>query len=188
MDERNADANSHHSPERQQAQDVLPGGRLHVNGAEGGPVSPPAGGGKGGGGKSPPGGNGKAPPGNGAEGGRSLDTRMAVLETEHKHLATKADLHATEGMLRKDLHASETRLRKEIHASETRLRKEIQGVKEELRKEAQENKEELTQKIDAAKDTLQADLRRMPFLIVGLLAGLATVVGVVVALLQHFLG
>ena len=134
-----------HNPQEQQAQDALPGGRLHVNGAEGGPVSD---GGKGAGGK---GGNGKAPPGNGAEGGRSLDTRMAVLETEHKHLATKADLHATE-----------LRMVEKAQENKEELRKEIQAV----RKEAQENK-----------DDLQTELRKMPFRLAAWLGALATVAG-----------
>ena len=105
----------HPNPE-QQAQDVLPRGRVQVNGAAGGPVSD---GGKGGGGKSPPG-NGKAPPpGNGAAAARSLPERVTALETEHKHLATKADLKDTE-----------LRLSKEVQKNKEELSKQIQGVRE----------------------------------------------------------
>ena len=145
--------NHDHNPKQQKAQDVFPEGRIHVNGAQDGPVSPTSGG-KGGGNKSPPG-NGKAPPpGNGAEGGRSLPERVTALETEHKHLATKADLE------------------KGLRATERRLSKEAQENKEELRKEAQENKEELAKKIEECRD----ETRRMPFRLVVWLAGLVTVV------------
>ena len=115
MSERNHD----HNPKQQQAQDALPRGRLHVNGAQDGPVSP-ASGGKGGGNKSPPG-NGKAPPGNGSGGGEgNLRDRVTTLEA---NMATKPDLHKVETNLRAEVQASEERLRTEAQASEERLRK-----------------------------------------------------------------
>lgn len=130
-----------HNPKQQQAQDALPRERLHVNGAEDGPVSDA------GNGKSPPG-NGKAPPGNGAEGARSLPERVTALETEYKHLATKADLE-------RGLRATERRMTKEINDSETRLRKE-----------AQENKEQL-----------QKEMRQLPVVILGGVAALMAIAG-----------
>ena len=145
----------HPNPE-QQAQDVLPRGRVQVNGAAGGPVSD---GGKGGGGKSPPG-NGKAPPpGNGAAAARSLPERVAALENEHKHLATKADLE-------RGLRATERRMTKEINDSETRLRKE-----------AQENKEQL-----------QKEMRQLPVVILGGVAALMAIAGSLAGFFALLLG
>ena len=161
----------HRDPKQQQAQDALPGGRLHVNGAQDGPVSPATGGKGGGGNKSPPGGNGKAPPGNGAEGGRNLRERVTALETEHKHLATKADLEKGLSGLRTELHATETRLSKEIQDVKEDLTQKIQENKEELRKEAQENKEELRGEIQGVKDDLHTELRKMPFRLVACAGG-----------------
>ena len=163
--------NHDRNPKQQQAQDAVPHERLHVNGAgEDGAVSP-AGGGKGGGNKSPPG-NGKAPPpGNGADGGRNLPERVAVLETEHKHLATKADLEQGLSGLRKEIHDVRDDLTDKIHATELRLVEKAQENKEELRKEAQENKEELAKKIEEGR----AETRRMPYVILVGLAALMTV-------------
>ena len=160
MSERNHDP---HNP-KQQAQGVFPGGRYGVNGAEGGPVSD---GGKGGGNKSPPG-NGKAPPpGNGAADGRSLDTRMAVLENEHKHLATKADLEKGLSGLRTELHATKTDLEEGLSG----LRKELHDTELRLTKEAHATEARLSEQIQKGRD----ETRRMPYVI---LVGLAALMGI----------
>ena len=160
--------NHDHNPKQQKAQGAVPHERLHVNGAEEDGAVSPAGGGKGGGNKSPPG-NGKSPPpGNGAEGTRSLPERVTALETEHKHLATKADLEKGLSGLRTELHATETRLSKEAQENKEELREEIQAV----RTEAQKNKNELSKQIQEGRD----EARKMPFRLVVWLAGLVTVV------------
>ena len=87
--------------------------------------------------------------------------RGAALETEHKHLATKADLEKGLSGVRTELHATETRLSKEAQENKEELRKEVQAV----RKEAQENKEEL-----------QTEMRKIPSRIVVGMAGLATII------------
>ena len=130
MSERNHDRN----PKQQQAQtqDAVPRGRLHVNGAGDGPVSP-ASAGKGGGNKSPPG-NASPPPGNGAEGARSLPERVTALETEYKHLATKADLEQGCPACAR-VHDVKDDLTEKLHATELRLMEKIQENKEELAKQ-----------------------------------------------------
>ena len=85
-----------------------------------------------------------------------MGKRVTALETEHKHLATKADLE------------------KGLRATERRLSKEAQKNKEELRKEVQDVKEELTQKIEEGR----AETRRMPYVILVGLAAMATVTAI----------
>ena len=64
-----------------------------------------------------------------------MGKRVTVLETEHKHLATKADLEQGLSGLRTELHATETRLSKEAQENKEELRQEIQGIREAMWKQ-----------------------------------------------------